>query len=34
MNTSILEIKDLEIYFPQNKFTAVKGISLAMKIIY
>lgn len=31
MNTSILEIKDLEIYFPQNKFTAVKGISFEMK---
>jgi ABC-type dipeptide/oligopeptide/nickel transport system ATPase component len=31
MNTSILEIKDLEIFFPQNKFTAVKGISFEMK---
>ena len=31
MNTSILEIKDLEIFFPQNKFTAVKGISFDIK---
>jgi ABC-type dipeptide/oligopeptide/nickel transport system ATPase component len=31
MNTSILEVKDLEIYFPQNQFTAVKGISFDIK---
>lgn len=31
MSENILEIKNLEIYFPQNDFLAVKGISFDMK---